>query len=55
MINGNTKVVKVSFVVPVDYDNNVYKDGVHDKIIQMFGAFNVYRLEVEETTLNEIK
>lgn len=51
MITDKDKVVKVSFYVPVNYDKNIYKDGVHRMICDLFGSFNVYELKIKETTL----
>lgn len=51
MITDKDKVVKVSFYVPVNYDQNIYADGVRRMICNMFGSFNVYELQTKETTL----
>lgn len=53
MITSKEKVVKVSFFVPVNYEKNIYADGVRRMICDLFGAFNVYELQVKETTMEK--
>lgn len=53
MITSKEKVVKVSFFVPVNYEKNIYADGVRRMICDLFGAFNVYELKIKETTMEE--